>query len=118
MSEIKSAMREVNGKVFDVEAGNAAPIRVVSVEQTCFACPAQWSGKTDDDRDVYVRYRGGCGYVSVGRRTEDNQFGDMPGEGGEIVVSYDRRDDDGWDGFMDEHELRVITEGFVTWDIT
>ena len=27
------------------------------------ACPAQWEGRTDDDRPVYVRYR--WGYLSV-----------------------------------------------------
>jgi len=30
---------------------------------TCFACPAQWEGRTDGDRPVYIRYR--WGYLSV-----------------------------------------------------
>ena len=30
---------------------------------TCSACPAQWQGRTEGDRPVYVRYR--WGYLSV-----------------------------------------------------
>lgn len=116
MTTTVAVLHEMDGRVFEVKPGEADPIVIVAVEQTCGACPSQWQAKTDDGRDVYARYRSGCGYVSVGRRTDDNQFGDMPGDGGAIVCSYLRTDPDGeWDGVLNLAELQQITKGFVEW---
>ena len=38
-------------------------MRIKHVVMTCTACPAQWEGRTEDDRPVYIRYR--WGYLSV-----------------------------------------------------
>lgn len=40
------------------------PIKIASLTQTCGVCPSQWEGRTDDDRGVYIRYRGG--HLTVG----------------------------------------------------
>ena len=42
------------------------PRRMITVKGlriTCFACPSQWEGITDDDQEVYIRYR--WGHLSV-----------------------------------------------------
>ena len=44
----------------------AAPIRVIQMERTCFACPSQWEGRTADGRRVYIRYRYGRLNAEVG----------------------------------------------------
>ena len=41
-------------------------IKVASVAQTCFACPAQWQGETEDGQEIYVRYRWGWLEVHLG----------------------------------------------------
>lgn len=37
--------------------------KIKSIKQTCFACPSQFEGYTDDNRYVYVRYR--WGHLSI-----------------------------------------------------
>jgi hypothetical protein len=32
---------------------------VTKLKMTCWACPSQWSGETDDGRGLYIRYRWG-----------------------------------------------------------
>lgn len=41
-------------------------ICIQSLEQTCWAAPSQWEGRTVDDRPVYIRYRHGTLTVQVG----------------------------------------------------
>ena len=38
-------------------------MRIIELEQTCYACPSQWEGKTLSGQDVYIRYR--WGYLSI-----------------------------------------------------
>ncbi|MHC5779685.1 hypothetical protein [Nostoc sp.] len=33
------------------------PHIITLLEQTTFACPTQWVGKTSEDKKVYIRYR-------------------------------------------------------------
>lgn len=42
---------------------NKVKIRLVKLEQTCYGCPSQWEGRTDNDEPIYIRYR--YGYLSV-----------------------------------------------------
>jgi hypothetical protein len=46
------------------------PIQLVSLVQTCSACPDQWEGETADGRGIYLRHRHGYGYVSIGPTVE------------------------------------------------
>lgn len=34
-------------------------LKIKRIEQTCFACPSQWEGETEDGHDFYIRYRWG-----------------------------------------------------------
>lgn len=108
--------RLLSGKRFVSRPGRVAPIVVASAARTCSACPAQWEGVTDDGRQVYARYRGSCGYVSVARRGNGDEFAALPPTG-DIVVGFWRDDDptEGFDGYLDDHELAAITEGSVRW---
>ena len=38
---------------------NPPVLKIVSLEQTCSACPSQWDAQTSDGRYVYIRYRWG-----------------------------------------------------------
>ncbi len=33
---------------------------VIQLEQTCFACPSAWMGRTVCDKELYIRFRWGC----------------------------------------------------------
>ena len=72
---------------------------VVEIERTCTACPAQWEGKTRDNRPVYIRYR--YGYLSV-------QIG-KPGE--ELMASLRRQMEDGTPDFFGE-QIGEDLDGF------
>jgi len=41
-------------------------VKVIELRNTCVACPAQWEGRTEDGKWVYVRYRWGWLSVCVG----------------------------------------------------
>lgn len=34
-------------------------VRVKTLQNDGGSCPSQWSGKTEDDKDIYIRYRWG-----------------------------------------------------------
>lgn len=42
-------------------------ITITELIQTGFACPTQYSGKTNDDKEVYIRYRFGHLYITVNK---------------------------------------------------
>lgn len=101
-------------KSFKAVAGNVGPINVVKLVRTCIACPAQWDGLTDDDREVYVRYRYGAGEVCVGPVGDHSEYAAV-GPGADRAVLFERLGDNGWDGDLAESELFAATAGFVTW---
>lgn len=53
------------GRKATMSIPEAGGLKIISIQNTCVACPSQWSGKTDDGRDVYVRFRHGYGYIEV-----------------------------------------------------
>lgn len=75
-------------------------INVTKIVNTCTACPSQWSGVTDDEKEVYVRYRWGYLSVDVG---EDCVFEANPG--------------DSLDGYMDFDELKEHTKNVISWPV-
>ena len=85
-------------------------IRVVSLTQTCSACPSQWSGHTDDRRAVYVRYRWGRLTVSVGAQDD---FSEFAGVQGEEVFSAQLGDE--YDGVLGFGELCEATQHVIDW---
>jgi hypothetical protein len=44
--------------------------QIKTIKQTCFGCPSQWEGKTVDDHDIYIRYRGGYLRLDIDGKTE------------------------------------------------
>ncbi len=83
-------------------------IVVTELEKTCAMCPSQWSGRTDDGRHVYVRYR--WGHLQVG-------FGATP----TAAVDDDTISlvlGDSLDGWLDEDELAAATSDRVKWPFT
>jgi hypothetical protein len=83
-----------------------AVIRLVELHEEGTSAPAQWNGKTDDGRNVYVRYRWGClrVYVSHGDPL------DLYPEG----HSFEWNSDDDLDGVMGQSEMLERTREFMT----
>lgn len=86
----------------------ATALRVTSLTQACGACPAQWEGRTEDGRWIYVRYRWGALQIGVGDTIE--QAIDRDDD-----ASYYRELGDGFDGFLTLAELREATNGVFEW---
>jgi len=65
-------IQERAGRVLQVapEQPNGLP-KVVALNKTCFACPAQWEGTLEDGRTIYARYRSGALSVGIGDDLDD-----------------------------------------------
>lgn len=68
-------------------------MRIKDLVQTCGACPSQWSAKTEEGNDVYIRYRWGCLTMDID---------------GELIQEIDHGD--GMDGFMTEREMLYLLD--------
>lgn len=53
--------------------------KIASIEQTCYACPSQWTAFTVDGDELYLRFRHGSG------RLENKTTG-------ETIASFDHND--------------------------
>jgi len=80
--------------------------KIISLEQTCYACPSQWDAVTSDDRRVYIRFRWGLLTVEIGE-PGDTAFPDH-----EIL---EKVHSDGMDGFMTEATMKELTASVLDW---
>jgi len=55
-------------------------IVVKKIEQTCFACPSQREGYTDDDQCIYIRFRWGFLSVRIGSPGDKSDFAGVRGK--------------------------------------
>jgi hypothetical protein len=76
-------------------------VKVTEIRRTCFACPAQWEGKTESGY-VYIRFRWGA--LSV-------RAGPTIGDAIAAPTIFEWHDVDDYGGFMEYDELRTITAG-------
>ena len=67
-------------------------MKVVELQQTCEACPSQWTGRTDDGKWIYVRYR--YGWLSIRVAEGDDVYAAVNGE--EVFGKECGEDLDGW----------------------
>ena len=52
-------------------------IKLKELYRTCYACPSQWEGLTEDDKYFYARYRHGYFYAEVeGERIFETSYGE------------------------------------------
>lgn len=86
--------------------GPHTPVRIVALERTCLACPAQWEGESDTGAAVYIRFREGRLRVHVG-----------PGIDAAIDRDpvYSWRDEDRTNGWMSDTELRDRLPEWIIW---
>lgn len=89
------------------EQPNGLP-KVVALEKTCFACPAQWEGTLEDGRTIYARYRGGALSVGIG---DDIDGAIDSGQSDQAL--YADYVGDALDGFMDFEELKIHLYGLL-----
>lgn len=85
-------------------------MKVVSITQTCNACPSQWEGTLDDGRMVYVRYRWGGLSIRVSNLPTKKVMEAVDGE----EIFY-KDIGDGLDGILEYSKLVEITEGVIDW---
>ena len=83
-------------------------MKVEKIVKTCDSYPSQWEGITDDNRQVYVRYRWGCLYILVGKVGDMSKFG---GVCGEEVMFIDLNEE--YHGVMDYAQLKKLSDGIV-----
>lgn len=89
--------------------GPATKIKVIEVKQTCFACPSQWEGYTEDGRTIYVRFR--HGFLSV-RLSAEKSIDTSDAVEGPEVFGYNHPEED---GFLSYEELKSLTKHFAEW---
>jgi hypothetical protein len=73
-------------------------IKVNKILNTCSACPSQWEGTTEDNQNIYVRYR--WGHLSICFRPSGDEIFDL---------DYG----DTFDGFMDYPTLKKLTAEII-----
>jgi hypothetical protein len=74
------------------------PVAVKIITETCSACPYQLEGFTEDDQEIYVRYRWGTLTIYVG---------------GEAIFEW--KSDNPWGGEMTYDELKALTRDRIIW---
>ena len=79
-------------------------LTVIKLEQTCFACPAQWDGKTDTGQGIYIRYR--YGYLRLDVDGEIGVYGEQVGDGLDGGMSFEEMS-----GHLKEHLTFKLGEG-------
>jgi len=77
-------------------------IKITELRKTCNACPAQWEGKLDDGRAVYIRYRWGVLTIDAGDTIDEAIAGQH-----NILIVNSR---DGMGGFMTLADLKEFTK--------
>lgn len=78
---------------------------IIKLEKTCYASPAQWEGKLEDGRMIYIRYRYGNLSISISENATEDIFDAV--EGIELLCE-DIGDD--LDGFIEFKELKSYLE--------
>ena len=84
-------------------------ITVKEIHKTSTACPSQWEGWTDDNRQIYVRYRWGYLSVSVGKVDDKTEMAAVDGE--EIFSYINNREPLG--GYMTYTALKRLTKSAI-----
>ena len=69
-------------------------MRLYNIMRTTCACPSQWQGVTEDERPVYMRYRGGLFEIRIG------PIGGDVGEAVRADSVYECDVGGGFDGYM------------------
>jgi hypothetical protein len=77
---------------------------VTELVKSCEHCPAQWDGRTEDGRVLYVRYRYGRLSVQLGVDTGD----EFDGVNGALILQDAAGDQ--WDGSMETAEMILRTD--------
>lgn len=77
--------------------------KVISIENTCTACPSQWEGTLDDGRMIYIRYRHSHLTVSVSPFPTTNISDAVRGN---LIFESHTDEDDG--GFLSYKHIYAI----------
>lgn len=78
-------------------------VKITEIRRTCFACPAQWEGKTESGY-VYIKFRWGSLIVRSGSTIKDAIAGPS---------IFEWHDTDSFGGFMEYDELKELTSGVL-----
>jgi hypothetical protein len=80
-------------------------IKIKRIKRTCWGCPAQWEGRTTDNRPIYIRYRWGTLRVDIGKKGQTISEAILSGKTAlRLTVG------DNLSGCMEDEELMEITK--------
>lgn len=85
--------------------------KVKTLTKTCNGYPAQWEGRTFDDKYIYIRYRFGCLRLSVSD-TEDGAVLGGSSNCDTVSISYG----DEYSGRLDIEELIRLSNNFFNFN--
>lgn len=88
-------------------------MKVISLQKTCSACPAQWEGKLEDGRMIYIRYRWGHLRLDVSLDPSD----DVQDAIGNTVYSMTNPENE-FDGYMETTTMKSILSSQLEFDET
>jgi hypothetical protein len=78
-------------------------VKITEIRRTCFACPAQWEGKTESGY-VYIKFRWGSLTIRSGSTIKDAIA---------APTIFEWHDTDDYGGFMEYDELKKLTAGIL-----
>lgn len=85
-------------------------LTIARIDSMGGACPFQIEAYTDDDREVYVRYRWGHLRIRVAAKPGGSAFD----EDVEVVFSQ-TLDAEGWDGCLNGATVAALTKDLIQW---
>ena len=83
-------------------------IKIQEITKTCESCPAQWEGKTDEGKTVYIRYRWGELTIQVSPEPSNNIYEAVNG-----VEVINKQLGDSLNGYLTYDELKNATAGII-----
>jgi hypothetical protein len=78
-------------------------VKITEIRRTCFACPAQWEGKTESGY-VYIKFRSGSLTIRSGSTIKDAIA---------APTIFEWHDTDDYGGLMEYDELKKLTAGIL-----
>lgn len=85
----------------EIVTNSSTTVEITELRKTCNMCPSQWSGKTSDGKEVYIRFRWGWLYIDIDGKT-----------------IFERSYGDAMSGSLTFAELKDVSPTTIKWPVT
>jgi len=92
-------------------------MKISKLIRTCTACPSSWEGKTDDNRDVYIRFRWGDLSVRLGEPGIDYLSNNSKKTIFDMSAVLGEQISDPLDGLLEYYELQSLLSRKLGWEL-